>query len=310
MEKIIWTLWWQGEVHMPPVVKDCVNSMKQHSNGAEVIVLDEDNLGNYIEIPTVVKEKFERNKITITHLSDIIRFELLHKYGGLWLDSTVMVSEDIPDWIFEADFYTIKNGTGGDYKNVAKERWTAFILGGKKGNPVIEGVRWLFQEYWREHEKLVCYFLIDFCMNDVYEAVPEAKAFMDAVPDYEGNVFAQDSSMFRKLSWKTPKGNKVINRVKSLMRHIKEFTRIENMKMWGFKIQWYTFLWNCTRTSYNKISMIIAARYNAVISEYWGEGTEELYNKIEKGRLVNEYKESCFDQCNGQVFNDSGPTCC
>ena len=298
MEKIIWTMWWQGEANMPPVVKACVNSMRQHSNGAEVIVLEKDNLSDYIEIPAVIKEKFEGNNITITHLSDIIRFELLYKYGGLWLDSTVMVSEDIPVWIYEADFYTIKNGTGGDYKNIAKERWTAFVIGSKKGNPVISGVRWLFQEYWKEHGKLVCYYLIDFCMNDVYEALPEAKYAIDAVPDYAGNVFSTDAGMFHKLSWRKQTGNKLINKIRSFIRH-----------MWGFKIQWYTFLWNCTRTIHNKTGMEIAARYNAVISGYWG-GTKQFYDEIKKGRLVNEYKESCFDQCNGKVLDDSDPARC
>lgn len=272
MEKTIWTLWWQGESKMPPIVRECIASMKEHAGGAEIVVLDETNIRNYIEIPAVIQEKFEKGNITITHLSDIIRFELLYQYGGLWLDSTVMVSEDIPDWIFEEDFYTVKNGTGGDYKNIAKERWTAFILGGRPRNPVVESVRWLFRKYWDTHEKLVCYFLIDFCMNDVYEAVPEARALMDAVPEYGGNVFSSESGMFHKLSWKEAEGNKLIRKSKSLLKHLKEFASINNFQAWGLKIQWYTLLWNCTRTSCSGISMKIAENYNRVIADFLGGG--------------------------------------
>ena len=282
MQKVIWTLWWQGEDEMPSIVRECVGSMKKHANGAEVIVLEKDNYNQYIEIPRVIKEKFNKGNITITHLSDIIRLELLYKYGGLWLDSTVMVSKDIPDLIFEAGFYTIKNGSGGDHENIAKERWTGFILGGRPGNPVVEGVRQLEKAYWDTHEKLICYFLLDFWINDVYEALPEAKALIDAVPDYEGSVHAQDDSIFSKLSWKKPVGNKVFRKIRSLMRYIKDFISIDNLKIWGFKIQWYTFLKNCTRISNGKIHMRIVTAYNKLISEYIGEIRKTFAMELEK----------------------------
>lgn len=51
MERIIWTLWWQGEENAPDLVKACIASMRAHANGADVRVLDERNCASYLTLP-------------------------------------------------------------------------------------------------------------------------------------------------------------------------------------------------------------------------------------------------------------------
>ncbi len=270
----IWTMWWQGEDNAPEVVKECFESMRRHANGAMLHILDKWSVKEYIELPPVIREKFDAGCITITHLSDIIRVELINKYGGLWIDSTVFLTEDIPGWIFSMDFYSIRNGAGGDYKHMSQERWTGFVIGGKPGNPVCGGVRWLFGEYWKQYDRLVCYALIDFCLNDVYDAVPEAKALIDALPEYKGNVYKEEG-IFHKKSWKISKGNPTIAHMRSLLRRIRGLFSLKNIRDWGITINWYSFCSGCLRRSNSRLAYFFARKYNEVISKFLG-GREKL----------------------------------
>lgn len=51
IENVIWTFWWQGESMAPEMIKQCIASMKQNSNGHEVIVISEANYMQYIQVP-------------------------------------------------------------------------------------------------------------------------------------------------------------------------------------------------------------------------------------------------------------------
>lgn len=293
MSKIIWTLWWQGEENAPELVKKCIESMKIHANGAEVVVLDESSVGNYIQLPDRVKSLFEKGNISITHLSDLIRFRLLYQYGGLWLDSTIYVAQDIPADLFEQEFYTIKNGTGID-KNIANSRWTAFLVGGRKKNPVFKYMNRLFDRYWELNDELICYFLIDFCMNEVYESIADCRRIIDAVPSYVGNVLiladrlntVEDigkvpaEGMFHKLSYKDiPHRDGKLRKLKSLCRHIRELFNIHKWRKWGFRIAWATFVGNCARSLPESLGSKAAAYYNRVMGGYWRTIGEIFRNK-------------------------------
>lgn len=76
----IWVMWWQGmDCHIPKIVKACIASIKRHANGHEVIVIDGKNYSNYIDIPKSVQQRFDEGKMSITALSDYVRFRLLYE---------------------------------------------------------------------------------------------------------------------------------------------------------------------------------------------------------------------------------------
>lgn len=47
-----------------------------------VVLITQDNYQQYVELTPIIHNKFLKNTISITHLSDIIRFNLLNDYGG------------------------------------------------------------------------------------------------------------------------------------------------------------------------------------------------------------------------------------
>lgn len=42
-----------------------------------------------MEFPKYIEEKWKRGVITHTHMTDLLRLELLIRYGGTWIDATV-----------------------------------------------------------------------------------------------------------------------------------------------------------------------------------------------------------------------------
>lgn len=48
--------------------------------------------------------------ISNTHLSDLLRLELLIRYGGLWIDSTTYMTGTIPAYIDDSNFFVYRNG--------------------------------------------------------------------------------------------------------------------------------------------------------------------------------------------------------
>ena len=161
-------------MNAPPLVKVCFESMKHYSKEADVIILDKETYKDYVTLPQHILSKFEREQITVTHLSDIIRMQLLYQYGGLWLDSTVLVTSEIPDDIFEMPFYTISYDK--QYK------WTAFLIGGEKGCVIFKEQNRLLSQYWKKEELLVEYLLIDYVMELLYSHNHQVKELIDAVP--------------------------------------------------------------------------------------------------------------------------------
>lgn len=88
--KVVWFCWLQGIEQAPPVVKACYNSLERHLTDREIKVIDNKNWREYVELPEYIVKKWEKGRIPAALFSDLLRLELLIKYGGTWVDSTVL----------------------------------------------------------------------------------------------------------------------------------------------------------------------------------------------------------------------------
>lgn len=176
--KKIWVLWFQGEKNMPDIITETYRSIKRNSNDHEVVLITKDNLNDFIEVPVEIKQKVSSGKITLTEYSDIIRFCLLFKFGGLWIDATVLVTHPIPDSIFNASFFTIKNPQNTSdklfYISVAHLRWTTYVVGGNKNNSIFKYIRDVLISYNTKENALIDYLLTDYVIE---MAIQESKNF-------------------------------------------------------------------------------------------------------------------------------------
>lgn len=174
----IWMFWWQGEESMPPIVKKCYDLAMAHApKDHPVILLTEKNFSNYANIPDNIIDKVKRKVITLTHFSDILRVSLLWAHGGLWMDATMYTASNISPAFFSKSFFSVRTPDDGQW--VSRCLWTGFFMGGVKGHPLFGFVRQLFLDYWKDHEELLDYFLIDVGIVMAYDSIPQIKDSVD-----------------------------------------------------------------------------------------------------------------------------------
>ena len=165
----VWVCWWQGEENMPELVKLCYNSLKRNANGHPIHLITEENYLNYVVIPDYIIQKMNSGQISITHFSDILRVHLLFEHGGLWVDSTILVTFPLPKTISN-EFFSIKHKKKGQH--VTGYRWTAFLIYTDKGNILANFLKTFFLEYWKKEEKLITYLMIDYVFALAYDHIP------------------------------------------------------------------------------------------------------------------------------------------
>lgn len=105
----IWVLWLQGIEDSPLLVKKCISSIKKYNPDRKVIILNKENIKNYISVPSHIEEKYRKKIISGAHYSDYIRVAILAKYGGIWIDATVLLTGVIPQKIWEEDLFFFKS---------------------------------------------------------------------------------------------------------------------------------------------------------------------------------------------------------
>ena len=215
----IWVFWWQGIENAPDLVKKCIEHIKKYSGNHKVILICKDNFSNYTSIPNYILEKFEKNIISVTQFSDILRMELLYKNGGIWIDATMIpISTHYLENINEYSFYSIKHNQFSDF-HVCKGKWSGFFIASSKGNCCIKLFRDFFLEYWKKENYLITYLLIDciialcyernsYIMNEIEKVMPNNGRVFDLQPflnqkfnDEYFNRIKEKTSIF-KLSWK------------------------------------------------------------------------------------------------------------
>lgn len=164
----IWVCWWQGEEQMPEIVKICYASLKAHANGHPVRLITKDNYTQYVDMPKWVMRKFDAGAITITHFSDLLRLALLSRYGGFWMDATLYLTGDLPKET--PYFFTLKQECKSD-EFVSANRWSGYCMGGGVANPLFSNAyQLLISLYWRDHDKLINYYILDYVYAILYES--------------------------------------------------------------------------------------------------------------------------------------------
>ena len=176
----IWQFWMQGNQDNIPIVKMCLDSINNTKpSNVERIIITKDNLKKYAKISDNIYKKFDNNLISITHLSDILRMNLLYNYGGIWLDATIYSSNKF-DAVFNNNFWTIKR-KAEDIAYIPKGKWTGYAIGGVKDNLIFYLMNNLFEKYWEEYDVLIDFFLIDLFLELLYRRVPQVKKYIDKV---------------------------------------------------------------------------------------------------------------------------------
>lgn len=137
----IWTMWWQGEKAMPKIVSLCIYSIRLHSGNHPIIILDSNNWHKYVTLDEAQLNALKTGGITLTHLSDIMRVELLKKYGGIWMDSTLYMTDSFDPRLSSSPFWTahIRNVPQSiKWSNNWSKLWSGYFMASGPNNPLFE----------------------------------------------------------------------------------------------------------------------------------------------------------------------------
>lgn len=162
----VWVCWFQGLDNAPTLVKKCYESLKQNLTDREIVLITSNNFCDYVKFPDFILKKWKTGQITHTHMTDLLRLELLIKYGGMWIDATVFCTskrENIPDYFFNSDLFLyqiLKPGRDGQAQSIS-----SWLISAKSNNKVLMMTKYLCYEYWKKNNEMVDYFLFhDFFM--------------------------------------------------------------------------------------------------------------------------------------------------
>lgn len=112
---LIWTYWSQGRHRVPPVIQLCIQSWTSKGKIDDVRVLDDEVVLDFLS-PDDLPARFA--ELPVQMKSDAVRFALLAKHGGMWMDASTLVSGPIVPWLKEQlgvqDFFVFRNGKSGN----------------------------------------------------------------------------------------------------------------------------------------------------------------------------------------------------
>lgn len=172
----IWVCWWQGENNMPPIVQACWNKLQSLGLNKEIILITENNYNQYIEIDHHIITLLQTGKISITHFSDVLRFNLLYKHGGVWLDSTIYLNENAMEFL-DRPFITLSVRNNGMY--ISEGKWSGFLFGAAPFNPLFKYLVDSYNLYYSKHDTLIDYFLMDYVIASCCNHDPDIKSLID-----------------------------------------------------------------------------------------------------------------------------------
>jgi len=149
--------WIQGIDNAPNIVKACYNSIRTYLTDKEIVHISDDNIHDWIDIPEDIARKYQKGIIPSAMYSDIIRLELLIRYGGTWIDSTVLCTgNNFPPNILTDDLFLFQYRKTKDGPLSGISSW---FISAKRGNELLIVLRELLYQYWRDYDCVIDYFI-------------------------------------------------------------------------------------------------------------------------------------------------------
>ena len=151
--KTIFWCWFKGLQKITKLGLSCLNSIKKNLKEYNLIIINETNIKQYVNIPQYIIDKYKKRKFSPTHFSDILRLELLNKYGGTWIDASVLITKYDPRFYDNNLFFF-------GFKSDKRFGLSSWFITSEKGSPILRTSLDLLYEYWKNNDKLCNYFLL------------------------------------------------------------------------------------------------------------------------------------------------------
>ncbi len=163
----IWIYWKQGIENTPQIVKKCINSIIKYADST-VILLDDHNLSEYLTLPNFIIQKNKEGKISDAVFADFIRLALLNHFGGTWIDATVLLTDKLPKYAIESDFFVYRDSLGQIDNPAIFCNW---FIHSSPHNQIINGTLNMLYAYWKKENHVIEYLCSYIFMRIAYEKI-------------------------------------------------------------------------------------------------------------------------------------------
>ena len=177
--KYIWVCWLQGLETAPLLVQRCVESIRKYANGMEVVVLTDKNISKYVDIPSYIYDKLKRGCMGRTHFSDILRLHLLSQYGGVWIDSTMLMTGVLPEYILNSPLFMYHSVLFNGPVCCANG-----FMASCPHHPIIDDTLAMWKAYWQKEDRLISYSVTHIFLSIAIRNNPINTQLWESVPLY------------------------------------------------------------------------------------------------------------------------------
>jgi len=183
MNKTIYILWFQGFDKAPDIVKQCVKSWKYYNPTWNIIMLDNNNLSEYMNLNDYI-DLSNAIQPSLCHKADVVRTVLLKNYGGLWVDATTFCNKSLNDWLPKY----IGEGFFAFNKPTADRLLSNWFLYANKDSYIMN--QWYNStiSYYKTHKRAETYYIHHYLFGNLYKSDDKFKTAWNNVPKISANI--------------------------------------------------------------------------------------------------------------------------
>jgi hypothetical protein len=208
MKKTIWSCWFQGRDAAPYLVKRCLASWEQKNPGWHFRCLDAVSIQRYVDVKSVVD--LQSQSVTAASLSDIVRILLLHEFGGVWVDATLLCNRPLDEWLPSA----MTEGFFAFATPAPDRLLSSWFLSAVPDHYLVSGWCRRAVDYWSSRPHSQNYFWFHHLFNDLcnsdetaaeaWSRVPKISADGPHALQFDGLLYRPQTDVRDSVDWTTP----------------------------------------------------------------------------------------------------------
>jgi hypothetical protein len=175
--KLMWINWFQGWDNAPRLLSSVRKSWSLLNPEWELVSLSNKNIRKYTDLyqdfPHLRNAYYSPQVV-----SDLLRLSLLSRYGGVWVDATLLATKPLNDWL-----PNVTNAGMFAFARSDRDRMLAnWFIAAAPSNSVIEVWKQYCSEYWQNREVEELYFWHHMLFGLAYQNESSVRSSWDLTP--------------------------------------------------------------------------------------------------------------------------------
>lgn len=220
--RVIWQYWGQGLDNAPELVQSCTKSVRENLPcGYDYVFLTDKNVKEWIDLPEFIDQRLqEGNGYSRTFSSDIIRLSLLKAYGGIWVDSTVLLTGRIPERYMESSFFCFYRGARPNdwrmwerfnpmyfsWRRMFKVHMCSSFLIAHPNHPLVTALLDILLSYWKNEQYWRHYFILQLIFEELV-----SNYFSEEAWSWDSDLLCHQMLINCRSQYDANKWNKIVS---------------------------------------------------------------------------------------------------